>query len=177
MGLRSHKIVLKNLIRMFQKDNLRIAEVGLGQTGAFREILKSISELISEYWGIDPFSTSFATDREKERYKNNRRNSYFFKACKLMSRYPQLHIARATSPEIAKMFPDEFFDLVFIDADHSYDAVKKDILAWLPHVKYRRLLTGHDYFHGEPGVVKAVDEIFGTSIIVIKRVWIHQRKV
>jgi len=151
-----------------------MAEIGLGRTGAFRKILKLIPESIFEYWGIDPFFPSFAIG-EEEKYEKTRTH-FYLKACKSMLQYPQLRIIRAPSPEIAKIFPDEFFDLVFIDANHSYDAVKADILAWLPHVKLRRFLTGHDYFHGESGVVKAVDEFFDTNVIVIKRVWIHQRK-
>lgn len=174
--LHSHGIVIKNLIEMLQKNHIRVAEIGLGRGGMFTEILKSISGLISEYWGIDPFSPLFATSNEKKRYKNGGGDFYFLKACGLMLHYPQLHIVRAASPEVEKIFPDNFFDLIFIDADHSYDAVKADILAWLPHVKLQRFLTGHDYFHRESGVVKAVDEIFGANFLLIKRVWIHQRK-
>ena len=176
--MHSHGIVIKNLIKMLQKKSqIRVAEIGLGRAGMFSGILESVPGVISEYWGIDPFSSLFATSHEKKRYKNGGGDFYFLKACKMMSRYSQLHIARAASPGIAKIFPDKFFDLIFIDADHSYDAVKADILAWLPHVKLQRFLTGHDYFHREPGVAKAVDEIFGTNFILIKRVWIHQRRV
>jgi len=57
-------------------------------------------------------------------------------------------------------FKDSFFDLVFIDADHSYDSVKKDILAWLPKVKRGGVLCGHDYGNPEHGgVEKAVKEL------------------
>ena len=173
----SHRIVLKNLLRMLQRKDIRMVEVGLGKNGVFPELLNSIPELISEYWGIDPFSPVYATRREIRRYKNDGGDLYYLKTCKAMFRYPQLRIIRAPSPEIAKIFPDKFFDLVFIDADHSYDAVKKDILTWLPHVKHRRFLAGHDYFHREPGVVKAVNEIFGINFMLVKRVWIHQRRV
>ena len=46
-------------------------------------------------------------------------------------------------------------DMVFIDADHSYEAVKADIEAWLP--KATKLICGHDYDFNE--VKKAVDEL------------------
>ena len=46
-------------------------------------------------------------------------------------------------------------DMVFIDADHSYEAVKKDVETWLP--KTRKLICGHDYDIAE--VKKAVDWI------------------
>jgi len=50
-------------------------------------------------------------------------------------------------------------DLVYIDADHSYEAVKRDILFWSPKCK---IISGHDYDNsGKYGVKKAVDELFG----------------
>lgn len=60
------------------------------------------------------------------------------------------------------LFPDASMDFVFIDADHKYDSVKKDIEKWLPKIKKNGIISGHDY--REPsednGVKTAVDEIF-----------------
>ena len=53
------------------------------------------------------------------------------------------------------------FDLVFIDADHAYEAVAADIKAWLPKVSRGGILAGHDYDGGWPGVVQAVNELIG----------------
>lgn len=48
--------------------------------------------------------------------------------------------------EVAAMtVPDESLDFVFIDADHSYDGVKKDIKSWMPKLKRGGLISGHDY--------------------------------
>lgn len=53
-------------------------------------------------------------------------------------------------------------DIIHIDADHSYQATKADILAWLPHVAEDGIMVGHDYRVMQfPGVTKAVHEIFG----------------
>lgn len=63
--------------------------------------------------------------------------------------------------DMAEQFDDGYFDFVFIDADHSYPAVQKDIAAWLPKVRDGGILAGHDYgntYH--PGVKVAVDEVF-----------------
>ncbi len=49
-------------------------------------------------------------------------------------------------------------DLVFIDADHRYDAVKSDIEAWTRHLKPGGILCGHDYSPAWPSVRRAVEE-------------------
>lgn len=55
------------------------------------------------------------------------------------------------------LFPDEFFDVVYIDADHSYEGASRDIKLWYPKVKIGGLFAGHDY-PGWDTVVRAVDE-------------------
>lgn len=62
-------------------------------------------------------------------------------------------------------------DMVFIDANHAYGMVKRDILAWRPLLKPGGLLCGHDHNSAWPGVMKAVSELVpkrrlvaGTSI-------------
>lgn len=69
------------------------------------------------------------------------------------------------SAETANNFPDEYFDLVYIDADHTYESVKDDISTWFPKVKIGGWITGHDYvdgYDGDPyeyGVIQAVNEL------------------
>lgn len=87
-----------------------------------------------------------------------------------------VRVTQGISWEYAKEFEDGSIDFVFIDADHSYKSVKKDILAWLPKVKKGGIIAGHDYEHEtydeqyinedghgdrHHGVIKAVNEIFG----------------
>jgi hypothetical protein len=56
----------------------------------------------------------------------------------------------------------EPFDLIFIDAEHTYEAAKADILAWWPHLKDDGEMAVHDYITQQfPGVTKAVRELFG----------------
>lgn len=49
------------------------------------------------------------------------------------------------SVDAARLFPDYYFDLVFIDADHHKNFVIEDVLAWTPKVKKKGILSGHDF--------------------------------
>lgn len=50
-------------------------------------------------------------------------------------------------------------DMFFIDADHSYVAVRDDIVTGLRLLKKGGLLCGHDFSNDYPGVKKAVEEL------------------
>lgn len=59
------------------------------------------------------------------------------------------------SPDAASQFADGEFDIVYIDAEHDYESVKKDIEAWRP--KARHTIAGHDY-RCFPDVARAVKD-------------------
>lgn len=65
------------------------------------------------------------------------------------------------SEEAVKQFDNAYFDFVFIDGDHSYEGVKRDIRLWKPKVKKGGYLIGHDYYHhsGMDDVRRAVTEL------------------
>ena len=62
--------------------------------------------------------------------------------------------------EVAAGFNDSTFDYVMLDADHAYESISKDIVAWWPKVRPGGILAGHDYSAEFPGVLQAVTEAF-----------------
>lgn len=81
---------------------------------------------------------------------------------------------RMTSKEAAKKFKRNSLDVVFIDLDHSYEAVKEDIQLWLPKIKKGGYIAGDDYHENWPGVIRAVDEILPHATF-IGDCWIYQK--
>lgn len=67
------------------------------------------------------------------------------------------------SHKAASRFEDHSVDFVFLDADHEYQQVKRDITEWLPKVRVGGIIAGHDYHDGGPGVILAVQETFGCN--------------
>lgn len=55
-----------------------------------------------------------------------------------------------------QLCPASGISLLFIDADHSYDAVAQDLEAWLPHVVPGGIVALHDASTPDCGVAKAV---------------------
>jgi hypothetical protein len=80
---------------------------------------------------------------------------------------------RRLSHEAAQDVQDASLDFVFIDGDHSYQGVKKDLEAWISKVKPGGFLSGHDY--GSPregtryGVRKAVDELAASLGVQVEK--------
>lgn len=75
-------------------------------------------------------------------------------------------ILRSSSAEALSMLPDNSLDAIYVDADHSYEGCKRDLLLAYHKVKVGGWICGHDYLiNGEKaktiyplGVRRAVDE-------------------
>jgi hypothetical protein len=83
---------------------------------------------------------------------------------------------KALSCEASLQFDNESCDVVFIDMEHTYEAVKNDIELWLPKVKSGGYLAGHDYHPNWHGVIQAVDEKFENNITVDNTCWIYRKE-
>jgi predicted O-methyltransferase YrrM len=76
--------------------------------------------------------------------------------------YPHLTVIQGRSPGALEPLHQQSFDLCYIDGDHSYEAVKADIIACKSLVRPGSYIGGHDYGWWDcPGVKPAVDEAFG----------------
>ncbi len=76
----------------------------------------------------------------------------------LVGHLERVELVQGYSDASAKQVADESVDLVFIDADHSEEWVRRDVEAWFPKVKPGGIVSGHDYgSHNYPGVKTAVD--------------------
>jgi len=81
---------------------------------------------------------------------------------------------RMPSVTAARLFADESVDFVFIDADHSSEAVRADITAWWPKIKAGGTLAGHDWCtYGS--VQAAVVSACGRDFTVEGNCWIRRR--
>lgn len=81
----------------------------------------------------------------------------------------RVRIMRMDTVKAAKFFEDESIDFVFIDADHSYEGCSRDIEAWVPKVRSRGIVAGHDF--NWPTVKRAVVERLNPIARASDHVW------
>lgn len=79
-----------------------------------------------------------------------------------------------TTKEAARLVPDGWADFIFVDACHSYVAVKDDIKKWERKVKPGGWFGGHDYHPAFPGVIQAVNEAFPQIDILPGWIWVRK---
>ncbi len=154
------------LDRLIREKNLKvIAEVGIEHGKLLRHLLKSpSSEVIEEYWAVDPWKPVGLKYGPKLGYRTGQEWFDIYKTvCGYMRWFKQLRVLKMPSVEAAKLFPEKYFDLVYIDGDHCFLAVTDDTQAWLPKIKEGGIIGGHDFNIGN--VRKAVVEIFGEDNI------------
>lgn len=140
-------------------DYAIIAEIGVYTGESTIQFLETgrVKYLVAvDAWivGYDPQDTaaSFTADEMREAELRFRRE---------IGRRPEIVIFKGMSSDVVKLFADETFDCVYIDANHSYAFVCDDIDMWLPKVKMGGILSGHDYCGAHPDVIRAVNEHFG----------------
>lgn len=137
--------------QMTGRKSPRLVEVGVytGQSAAFLGVeLVNVGVQDAELFLVDKYTDGGSAEEVLARL------SPLSGKVKLTAR------ANDSSAE-ATWFDDGSLDFVFIDADHRYEGVSRDIDAWAPKVKRGGILAGHDFIdYQDFGVVRAVCERF-----------------
>lgn len=92
----------------------------------------------------------------------------YIKAKKAVARHGLRAVfMRGDSVERSQCIIDGSLKLVYIDADHSYEGVKRDIEAWVPKLVPGGVLAFHDYANPDYGVNRAVQEFASATNLVV----------
>lgn len=118
------------------------AEIGVMNGGFARTILNKWKG--QTYYMVDVWSKQ-DTSIYKERTDTVNYDACYRECFEMAEKDSRIKILRNYSVEAAKSVPDESLDCVFIDANHSYEAVTDDLNAWWPKVKTGCVFSGHDY--------------------------------
>lgn len=140
----------------FEK-NLLICEVGVFK-GSFSEFIHTHLEP-SELHLIDIFNgNGHSGDKDGLNIEYADLGEVYQLLCEKYHN-TSVKVHKGFSKSILKKFDDEYFDVIYIDADHSYESVRKDLDLSLKKVKKGGIISGHDYIKENfSGVYRAVNE-------------------
>jgi hypothetical protein len=156
-----------NEISKILPENPICIELGV-ETGHFSKmILKHLNP--SKLYLVDPWKIGFdKNDSEtygsvlnnlptaystEDHYQNILKDLYY------EIKNNQVIIRPDFSYNVVNDFKNNYFDFVYIDSCHLYNAVKSDLNTFLPKLKKGGIMAGHDYFdYDNFGVIQAVDE-------------------
>lgn len=80
-----------------------------------------------------------------------------------------VELIKGWSVDAASKFEDESLDWVYIDANHNFINVAKDLDAWVPKVKKGGIISGHDYIkRSNPSLGQHVVEVVDAYVAAYK---------
>lgn len=131
------------MFKSFDKNKI-IAEIGVFRGDFSKFIYDEINpkelHLIDIFEGV----THSGIDDSENVITINLNDSYK-NLTQIYNKNKNIFIYKGLSDKILSKFNDNYFDIVFIDADHSYESVKKDLEISYSKVKIGGIICGHDY--------------------------------
>ena len=134
------QIILKMLLEKCNKDKPLIYEIG-SWTGRSTSILGEFAKVhqgkvvtIDNFQGTGSHLNEFTKERDIQKILVNNMN--------ILGLQSFIHIERANSDDVLINYGS--IDFMFIDGDHRYTQVKKDLDYWWPRIKRNGLFCGHD---------------------------------
>ena len=140
------------LKKVFKNKKLKGAEIGVlkGENAiSIKEALNMERLYLIDIW--DEYL-------HEEKTKTLNFFKYYEGVKKIFKDYKNVIIIRGDSIEVAKTIKNNSLDFVYIDGNHDYEFVKKDIDVWYHKVKKGGYICGDDYCKSWKGVIKAVNE-------------------
>ena len=129
-----------HMIQAICRPGWKIAEVGVWK-GEFAHVLAGTSP--AQLVLIDPWEgVVMSGDRDG----NNVRHANLEEEYQMIVDWePPYLVRRGKSGDVLATFPDDYFDAVYIDGDHSYEGCRADLELAYKKVKPGGWIMGHDY--------------------------------
>jgi hypothetical protein len=148
-----------------------------GKSSAYSVVELLNKNKYGQFHCVDTWKGSEGTNqKDMDIVKEDTLLDVFKNNLKPVEKYITMH--QMMSWDSAKYFEDESLDFVYVDADHRYESVKKDLHAFWPKIKSGCYFGGDDYTKGHPGVQRAVNEFFQNKNMRVKklgRCWYVQK--
>lgn len=144
-----------------------VAEIGVAFGNFSKEILRVVQP--KQFVAVDTFDLDKAswTGRRayEEKFEGLSHEDYYRRRFHAEISEGQVAVKKGFSSVVMTEFPDKFFDIVYIDAAHDYENVKKDLEIATKKIKDSGAIILNDYTVLDPillqpyGIVQAVNEL------------------
>lgn len=122
--------------------NSKVLEIGVADGTNAMRIYNGMSP--SEMVLIDPWVSQ--DNRAADRGSGNAiHNKAYQSTISKFENKPGMIYHRNFAEDVVDEYPDEYFDFIYIDGDHSYEGCKKDLFSWFPKLKKGGFFGGHDF--------------------------------
>ncbi len=155
------RYALKSMIAATGLTDIVMAEVG-SYNGESTEVFAD-SDKVRIVYAVDPWVNGYdPNDPASMEVDMANVEGYFDK---MMAAHPEkVAKMKMNSMDGARAFAPKSIDLVYLDGDHRYEAVREDIRAWLPKIKNGGYISGHDYGRPEYRISEAVRDELNTGL-------------
>lgn len=167
---------LRRIKRYFKGNDIIGAEIGVFMGENAFDMLTHITNIKMLYL-IDPYHYSGEIPKVLSEWVLDLAKRYTIYKLERFKDRIYIMYSSINADEIKMLNEGQLLDFVYIDGDHSYKGVKRDIKEAKKIVKEDGIISGHDYEHTKDylGIIRAVNEEFNT-FEVIGVDWIVYRK-
>lgn len=138
---------------------LTAIEIGVAEGFSSKDFLDNGLELL---YSVDAWKT--LNQKGDGGYDQEWHDKNYADAVARLSKFKEKSIiVKGLSHEVASNFDDESVGMLYLDGDHSYEGVKRDLQNYYPKVIKGGVIAGHDFLNSAYGVNQAVIE-FTNSI-------------
>jgi len=127
--------------------NLTILEIGVFRGEFAKDILKITQP--KELYLVDIWEGKWGSgDKDGNNYVEiGNMESVYLSLFQQTKDKPNIHVIRAKSVSFLESCNNNFFDVIYVDGDHTEEAVYADMVHSFAKIKNNGLLMGHDYHH------------------------------
>jgi hypothetical protein len=139
-------ITLNRLIREHAQPNMVVFELGAYTGRASLVLLRHVQQMKGRLYSVDWFQGNPGSEGIiNASYQNCPILDIFLTNIRESGYEDSVTVLVGTTDDIARIVKDRSADIIFIDADHRYSQVRRDILNWYPKLKPGGLICGHDF--------------------------------
>ena len=135
---------LEAVLRRVARPGMRVLEIGTWKGLSTSVIARVVQEVGGHVYCIDTWAGNVGVGGAHKQVLVTDVFAVFRTNMKLLGLWEvvrPIYMDSAVAPEILK---DQFFDVIFIDADHRYEFVKGDVTRLLPKLKPGGIICGDD---------------------------------